>query len=199
LCKYYETDFAELWTKGDIATTGAHDAGTVQVGAATVHVAFSPGDGRQIDADVARHIHGARRRIKVCSMLLTSGGILRALLDMMQRPDAPEFGGICDKTQMETPRSQWKGGPSEWKIDAFDQVAARLAGKRSEPYTPAGRHNFMHNKVLVLDDAVVTGSYNLSHSAEENAENLLILQDAALADRYNDCIDGLVKRYRGQS
>jgi phosphatidylserine/phosphatidylglycerophosphate/cardiolipin synthase-like enzyme len=57
----------------------------------------------------------------------------------------------------------------------------------------------MHNKVLVLDDAVVTGSYNLSHSAEDNAENLLVIQDKDLADRYSAYIDGLVKRYGGSN
>jgi phosphatidylserine/phosphatidylglycerophosphate/cardiolipin synthase-like enzyme len=53
----------------------------------------------------------------------------------------------------------------------------------------------MHNKVLVADDTVVTGSYNLSHSATENAENVLLIQDAELAERYSTSIDGLVHRY----
>jgi len=56
----------------------------------------------------------------------------------------------------------------------------------------------MHNKVVVADDAVVTGSYNLSHSATENAENILVIHDRELADRYVAYIDGLVKRYKGQ-
>jgi phosphatidylserine/phosphatidylglycerophosphate/cardiolipin synthase-like enzyme len=55
----------------------------------------------------------------------------------------------------------------------------------------------MHNKVVVADDAVVTGSYNLSHSAEENAENILVIHDADLADRYCEYIDRLAARYRG--
>src|SRR6202011_475856 len=54
LCSYYETDFAELWTRGDIATTGAHDTGTVQVEGKTVHVAFAPGGGGALAPDVAR-------------------------------------------------------------------------------------------------------------------------------------------------
>jgi phosphatidylserine/phosphatidylglycerophosphate/cardiolipin synthase-like enzyme len=54
----------------------------------------------------------------------------------------------------------------------------------------------MHNKVLVADDAVVTGSYNLSHSAEDNAENLLVIEDRDLADRYSAYIDHLTQRYR---
>jgi phosphatidylserine/phosphatidylglycerophosphate/cardiolipin synthase-like enzyme len=55
----------------------------------------------------------------------------------------------------------------------------------------------MHDKVLVADDTVVTGSYNLSHSATENAENVLLIHDPDLAERYCEYIDGLVARYRG--
>ena len=48
-----------------------------------------------------------------------------------------EFGGIYDRTQMEGVFEQWQGSPAEWKIAAFQQVAAGLAGKRSTPYSPA--------------------------------------------------------------
>ncbi len=196
LCAFYETDFKELWEKGDIATTGAHDSGTVRVGAVPVHVAFSPGDGRAIDHDVAHRISAARRRLKICSMLLTSGAILGALSDVLQRGRLAEYGGVYDRTQMDGVLRQWQGTPSAWKADVFAQVVAGLSGKRSTPYAPSTPHDFMHNKVLVCDDAVITGSYNLSRSAEDNAENILILEDRGLADLYNAYIDGLTKRYR---
>ncbi len=48
----------------------------------------------------------------------------------------------------------------------------------------------MHNKILVVDDAVITGSYNFSRSAQFNAENLLILENATLAEAYSAYIDG---------
>lgn len=108
-----------------------------------------------------------------------------------------EFGGIHDATQMADVKKQWQDGPSAWKIPVFEAVAARLAGKRSQPYSPTSKHDFMHNKVVVADDAVLTGSYNLSHSAEQNAENILVVHDPGLADRYAAYIDGLVKRYKG--
>ncbi len=199
LCTYYETDFAELWSRGDIATTGMHDTGTVQVGSTTIGVAFSPGEGRSINYHIAHHISSARRRIKLCSMLLTSGSLLGALGDVLHHHRVAEFGGIYDRTQMESVFEQWRETPAEWKIAAFQQVAAGLAGKRSTPYTPGGRHDFMHNKVLVCDDVVITGSYNLSHSATENAENVLFLHDAGLAEQYDAYIDRLIRRYTGQS
>ena len=195
LCRYYETDFAELWQNGDIATSGLHDQGTVQVGPGAVEVAFAPGEGPSIDHHIARLIDRARRRLKVCSMLITSGTILGALNDVRHHGRVAEYGGVYDRTQMEGVFEQWRGQPAEWKVAAFEQAAAGLAGKRSTPYTPDSPHDFMHNKVLVVDDVVVTGSYNLSRSATENAENVLVIHDLELADRYNDYIDGLVARY----
>ena len=53
----------------------------------------------------------------------------------------------------------------------------------------------MHNKCLVADDVVITGSYNLSHSATENAENVLMIQDRDLADQYDAYVMELVRRY----
>jgi phosphatidylserine/phosphatidylglycerophosphate/cardiolipin synthase-like enzyme len=49
------------------------------------------------------------------------------------------------------------------------------------------RHAIAHNKVMVMDGAIVlTGSFNFTKNAEENnAENLLVIQDAALALRYS--------------
>ena len=173
--------------------------GTVSVGGVAVKVAFSPGEGRSIDLDVAHLIRSARRRLKLCSMLLTSGGILGALCDVLDHGGLSEFGGVYDQTQMASVVQQWQAGPSAWKIPAFQAIAARLAGKRSQPYTPTGKHDFMHNKVVLADDAVITGSYNLSHSAQENAENIVILHDPALAEQYNDYIDHLVSRYTERS
>ena len=74
---------------------------------------------------------------------------------------------------------------------------ANLAGKNSTPYSPTSRHDFMHNKILVIDDTVVTGSYNFSRSAQFNAENILIIENAALADCYSDYIGHLIQKYGG--
>jgi phosphatidylserine/phosphatidylglycerophosphate/cardiolipin synthase-like enzyme len=195
LCAYYETDFAELWDRGDIGTSGAHDTGNVRVGPTPVHVAFAPGEGRAIDHDVAQRISACRRRLKVCSMLITSGAILGALSDVLEKGQVAKYGGIYDRTQMEGVFVQWGGGPAEWKIAVFERVAAPLARKHSTPYTPDSRHDFMHNKVVVCDDAVITGSYNLSNSATANAENLVVIEDSVVADRYSAYIDHLTQRY----
>jgi phosphatidylserine/phosphatidylglycerophosphate/cardiolipin synthase-like enzyme len=53
----------------------------------------------------------------------------------------------------------------------------------------------MHNKVVVCDDNVFTGSYNLSRSATQNTENVLIIHDTQIADQRAAHIDQLVTTY----
>ena len=53
----------------------------------------------------------------------------------------------------------------------------------------------MHNKVLVNDDTVITGSYNFSRSAQFNAENILFIESAPLAKTYSAYTDHLKSKY----
>ena len=53
----------------------------------------------------------------------------------------------------------------------------------------------MHAKVTVADDVIFAGSYNLSRSGEQNAENVLEIHDAALADRLAAYVDEVRGRY----
>jgi len=55
----------------------------------------------------------------------------------------------------------------------------------------------MHDKVLVADDMVATGSFNFSKSATQNSENFLVLHSQALADQFSAQIDELVRTYGG--
>ena len=52
----------------------------------------------------------------------------------------------------------------------------------------------MHNKTLVIDNGVISGSYNLSHNAQTNAENMLSLANATLAERVISYVDELASR-----
>jgi phosphatidylserine/phosphatidylglycerophosphate/cardiolipin synthase-like enzyme len=66
---------------------------------------------------------------------------------------------------------------------------ALFSGKRSTPYAPGSVHDYMHAKVSVCDDTVFLGSFNLSHSGEMNAENVLEIKDAGIADRLAAFVD----------
>ena len=48
------------------------------------------------------------------------------------------------------------------------------------------RHAIAHNKIIIIDGrTVLTGSFNFTRQAEENnAENLLVIEDSGLAEKY---------------
>ncbi|HEY3333352.1 MAG TPA: phosphatidylserine/phosphatidylglycerophosphate/cardiolipin synthase family protein [Capsulimonadaceae bacterium] len=202
LATYYARDFSDLWETGTMEGAGAFateaDSSLTYAGESlTARVMFSPGRGHEIDTEVARIVSQATRRIRICSMLLNSGTLLNALLDHLDAGSVA-VDGVYDKTQMDGVLYQWQSVPSNhWKIPAVRDIAQRaaLVGKRSRPYSPGNPHDFMHNKVIVVDDTVITGSYNFSRSAEQNAENVLFLHSTALAETYSRYIDHLKAVY----
>jgi phosphatidylserine/phosphatidylglycerophosphate/cardiolipin synthase-like enzyme len=75
----------------------------------------------------------------------------------------------------------------------------RLARKNSIPFDmhkPQQPHNFMHNKLVLADDNVIMGSFNLSNHAMGNAENVLLIKDSKLAEQYETYLAALIARYR---
>ena len=203
LASFYEEDFEQIWEKGNFENTGHLKTTSATLRFAgqpvTVRVMFSPGCGLEIDAEVARRVRGAQRRVRLCSLLMNSGTLISALEHLLSVGQV-KIDGVFDRTQMEEVFRQWQAVPSnQWKIPAVRQIIARahLVGKNSTPYTPTSRHDFMHNKVLIIDDTVITGSYNFSRSAQFNAENILFLESAALAERYSVYIDHLLQKYAG--
>ena len=186
----YGRNFAELWRGGEVQGTGAFDA------PAANHVRpwFCPGRGEELTERIGERIAGARRRVRIASPVLTSGPVLNAL----DRASV-DVAGVVDATQVEQVFAQWATQPHVgWKVPLLRRVLERhgFAGKHSTPYAPGSVHDFMHAKVTVCDDVVFAGSFNLSRSGEENAENVLEIHDAELAERLGSWIEELVARYR---
>lgn len=204
LAMFYGRDFEELWGDGNYESSGAFDTHSVELRyqgqPLKARVLFAPGRGEEIDREVAEVVRQAGERVRICSMLLNSSALLNSLQDVLRAGVVP-VSGIYDQTQMADVLRQWQDVPhNHWKIGAVREIVAEagLVGKRSTPYTPDGRHDFMHDKILVADDIVITGSYNFSHSAEQNAENVLFLQNRALADLYSGYVDHLMEKYHDQ-
>jgi len=93
---------------------------------------------------------------------------------------------------------QWhENGNAGWKEPLLRSVLAKapFAGKHSTAYRPGSVHDYMHAKVTVADDVVFVGSFNLSHSGEQNAENVLEIPDPALAEEMAAFIDRVRSAY----
>jgi phosphatidylserine/phosphatidylglycerophosphate/cardiolipin synthase-like enzyme len=128
-------------------------------------VYFSP-KGGCTEAVVAA-LDKAKTSVLVQAYSFTSSPIAKALVDAARRGVKVEV--VLDKSQRTEKYSSGdfvahEGIPT--KIDAVHAIA--------------------HNKVMVIDGAtVLTGSFNFTKAAEEhNAENLLVIQDPALAGKY---------------
>jgi phosphatidylserine/phosphatidylglycerophosphate/cardiolipin synthase-like enzyme len=107
-----------------------------------------------------------------------------------------------DATQISEVLYQWHQNQLETGIpDAKGPLlraaltGAPFSGKVTTPYAPGSVHDYMHAKVSVIDDTVFVGSFNLSHSGEMNAENVLEFTDARLAEQLASFIDSVRARY----
>jgi phosphatidylserine/phosphatidylglycerophosphate/cardiolipin synthase-like enzyme len=197
LAAEYAHNFAELWGSGDVDRSGHSEPRTVPVGDVEGRAWFTPGHGEELSHRIASALGRARRRIRIASPVITAGPILGTLAQVAAERRV-DLRGVVDRTQMEQVVYQWRtNGRSAWKIPILASVfgQAEFRGKPSTPWTPESIHDFMHAKVTVADDFVFAGSFNLSRSGEQNAENVLELRDPNLADRLAGFIDEVRERY----
>lgn len=198
---FYETDFNDLWTNTSIKGTGKNASGQATVGAAKVAAAFAPGDGPMITDEIVKVIDGANKRLMIASMVISSVRILESIQSAKTRIPQ-DIKVLIDQTEMRNAvLGHWrrsKNPASAEKLKLWETVSEGFKGKKSEVYVN-GRsdwpHNFMHNKFVVADDTVVTGSFNFSQNAERNAENVVVIQDKNLADAYAMYFDQIYRRY----
>ena len=132
--------------------------------AGVARVYFSPRGGCT-DA-IVREIDGAKKSVLVQAYVLRGGLVAEALVAAHRR-------GVSVRVVLDAKDTDRSDG------------ARYLCDNGVEPLVD-GKEGIAHNKVMVIDGAVViTGSMNVSKGGEErNAENVLVLRDASLAAAY---------------
>ena len=198
LAAYYAADFNDLWSRGKIVdSTGRRDTGTVRLNDVPVTIAFTPGESPAVLKEIVGAIAAARSRLYVASVVLSSGPILAALSEAIDQ--GLPLAGLYDGPQMDQVERQWKSTNfGSDKINTWQKVARHLVRKNSIPFDRQNKsqpHNFMHNKLVVADQIIVTGSFNLSNHAMGNAENVLLIRDAAIAELYAKYIERIMASY----
>lgn len=128
-------------------------------------VYFSP-KGGCTDA-VVTALAQARTNVLVQAYSFTSAPIAKALADAHKR--GVQVQVVLDKSQ---------------RTEKYS--SATFLRNNGIPTFIDAKHAIAHNKVMVIDGrTVITGSFNFTKAAESsNAENLLIIEDQALAARY---------------
>jgi len=153
-----------LLSAGLLVLAGCEPSSSIPQG---VQVFFSP-HGGATDAVVSALDH-ATNRVYVQAYSFTSAPIARALVDAARR-------GV--KVQVILDRSQ--------RTEKYSE--ADFLKNEGIPTLIDAEHAIAHNKIMVIDGfLVLTGSFNFTRAAEENnAENLLAINDPVLARRYLD-------------
>ena len=193
----YGLAFGQLWETGLVAHSGNVDPRPEEVGAARVRAWFCPEHGEALSHRVAKYLGKARQRIRIASPVLSSGPILATLVEVVNEGRC-DLAGVIDDTQVDEVFGQWRtNGVSEWKVPLLQRIleGAPFSGKSSTPWSPTSLHDFMHAKVVVADDTTFVGSFNFSRSGERNAENVLEIRDAAVADGLAGFVDDIRARY----
>jgi phosphatidylserine/phosphatidylglycerophosphate/cardiolipin synthase-like enzyme len=117
-------------------------------------------------------VNGATSSIRFLAFSFTDYPLAKAMIDRAQQ--GVDVAGVFDKTQA--------GGQGAELGTLF------CAGV---PVRQDGNKQFMHNKVIVVDERyVITGSLNFSTSAEEsNDENVIIIDNPDIARLYMQDFD----------
>ena len=198
LAQGFSLDFEHLWETGDVLTGGTTEPRRTHVDGVVVRAWFTPGFGEELSQRIATVIGRAKRRVRICSPVITTGPVLGTLAQAID-DGRLDVAGCVDQTQMQEVVHQWRAnGNVTWKLPLLLRVAAdhRFRGKRSTAWRPEGSlHDFMHAKVTVADDHVFLGSFNLSRSGEKNAENMVEIRSEELADRLAGYVDEVRARY----
>lgn len=131
----------------------------------SIQAFFSPTGG--CTEAVVEALKQAKRSVLVQAYSFTSAPIAQALVDARKRRVTVQV--ILDSSQ-ETEKYSSADFLAHSRIRCFID----------------DKHAIAHNKIMIIDGAtVITGSFNFTKAAEEhNAENLLVIQDVALASQY---------------
>jgi phosphatidylserine/phosphatidylglycerophosphate/cardiolipin synthase-like enzyme len=193
LAARYREDFEQLWTTRDVARSGRVDTAPVD----GMRAWFCPGRGEKLAHRIAKAIGSAQRRVRIASPVISSAPILGTLAEVASDGKV-DLAGVVDATQIAEVLQQWhENHNADWKGPLLRTVLTRapFSGKVTTPYAPGSVHDYMHAKVTVADDTVFVGSFNLSHSGELNAENVVEITDPQLADRLAAFVDEVRGRY----
>ncbi len=165
---------------------------------------FSVNGGSRVSDELVRAIEGAEERIHIASGHLRSRPVSEALmakrasdpdLDIQVYLDGQEYVSESANTEQKAARDTCLAGASTESAKNACLDKSFLYGLEVERAGIDVRYKYyayrwdasyalqMHNKFLIIDDALWTGSYNLSDNAEHNTfENMLMFRGPEFRD-----------------
>jgi phosphatidylserine/phosphatidylglycerophosphate/cardiolipin synthase-like enzyme len=191
----FTADFEQLWSKGVVEESGFVEPNPVRIGGNDVRAWFTPGFGEALSRRIAKRIRRAQRRVRICSPVLTVAPCSRRSRSGSRRGSTSRAASTGLRSRVSSISGASTGTRPGSCRCLRQALKADFSAKPSTPYGEGTVHDFMHAKVTVVDDVAFAGSFNLSRSGEQNAENVLEIEDAVLAERLAAFIDQVRARY----
>src|SRR4051812_32081774 len=135
LAHAYEIDFEQLWRTGSVEESGHVDPRPVDVGGTRVRPWFTPGYGDALSHRIAKALGRARRRIRICSPVISAAPVLATLAQVVS-DGRVDFRACVDRPQTLDVLRQWHAsGNAAWKVPLLERVlTGDVSGKASTPW-----------------------------------------------------------------
>ena len=129
LASYFSKDFDDLFSTGRIVERiNDRDGDTVRIAEVPVTVAFAPKQSPAIVKEIVGAITAARSRLLAASVVVSSGPILAALSEAIDR--GISLGGVYDGPQMDQVKRQWvTAHVGDDKINTWEKVSPVFLAK----------------------------------------------------------------------
>jgi phosphatidylserine/phosphatidylglycerophosphate/cardiolipin synthase-like enzyme len=167
LATIYEREFQEMWDGqfGPRSPSQLSEQSLVLNGT-SIQVIFTSED-PALETAIIPLVSSANSSIRFLAFSFTDFPLADAMIQ--RASEGVDVAGVMDKTQ--------SGGQGA-------ELATLFCAKI--PVRQDGNKQFMHNKVIIVDERyVITGSLNFSTSAEEdNDENVIIIDNPEIAQLY---------------
>jgi phosphatidylserine/phosphatidylglycerophosphate/cardiolipin synthase-like enzyme len=154
----YAEEFSELWNHQLIEKAYISDV---------LEIYFSPED--DFEQRLLELISNAKNEIDFLAFAFTNRTIAEALI--AKKAEGVIIKGVIDEKQNDYQKS------SEYTFLKEHGIDIRLDGNK---YT-------LHDKIFIIDDTVVTGSYNFTQKANDtNSENSIVVHNKAFKELYKE-------------
>ena len=157
VAEVYRKEFFELWEHRLVENAYVSDV---------LEIYFSPEDDfEQRLLDLIAHAH---IEIDFLAFAFTNDTISDALIEKKEE-------GVIVKGVIDEKQNNYQNKSSDYNKMKENGIDVHLDGNK---YT-------LHDKIMIIDNTVVTGSYNFTQKANDtNNENSIVVHHKALADRY---------------
>jgi phosphatidylserine/phosphatidylglycerophosphate/cardiolipin synthase-like enzyme len=168
LAKNYTVTFEKMFKDGKFGSQRMPGGTTpkLTIGGVTVENYFAPED--KVASKIIARLSKAQKTIDFMAYSFTDDNLGKIVIDRAKA--GVQVRGVFETTGSETKFSEY-GGMKAAGLDVLQD---------GNPY-------LMHHKVFIVDgQTVILGSFNFSQNADyDNDENLLIVDDAGLAQAYS--------------